>query len=74
MQGDVFPLASDQLEAAKLAYLASIPEAEPLFGFGDFELFSLSITSIYWVGGFGSAREVTLRQWQRIMGSEGGRN
>lgn len=45
--------------AARAAYLARFPEAEPMFGFGDFSLFVIEPASIRFVGGFGQARSLS---------------
>lgn len=44
--------------AARALYLQRLPEAERLFGFGDFVLFRLRVQEARYVGGF--ARAVTL--------------
>lgn len=64
-QGCVALVPEAELEAAKAVYLARIPDAEPLFDFTDFALFRLSVTDVFWVGGFGSARNIGLETWKR---------
>ena len=44
---------------AREAYLARFPDAEPLFGFGDFALFGLVPATARFVGGFGQAKTLT---------------
>jgi len=66
LQGKVDLVSDEQLEAAKAAYLKNIPDAEPLFSFGDFRLFQVTPTFIHWVGGFGKARKVTPEQWRKL--------
>ena len=44
--------------AARSAYLAKLPDAEPLFDFGDFSLFAIEPTSLRFVAGFGRAMAV----------------
>lgn len=41
---------------ARSRYLERLPAAEPLFGFGDFQLFRVEIRQIRFVGGFARAR------------------
>ena len=41
--------------AAKRCYLGRLPDAEQLFGFGDFKLFHAEIEGARFVGGFGQA-------------------
>ncbi len=53
-QGCVALVPEAELEAAKAVYLSRIPDAEPLFEFSDFSLFRLSVTDVFWVGGFDS--------------------
>lgn len=65
-QGEVTPVSEKQLEAARKAYLKTIPDAGPLFGFGDFRLFQLTPSYIHWVGGFGKARKVSPEEWQEM--------
>ncbi|GAV21149.1 pyridoxamine 5'-phosphate oxidase [Mariprofundus micogutta] len=66
LQGEINLVSDDQLESAKAVYLEKIPDAEPLFSFGDFRLFQFSPTHINWVGGFGKARKVSLKQWSMM--------
>ena len=40
---------------ARSIYLAKLPDAEPLFDFGDFSLVAISPTSLRFVAGFGRA-------------------
>lgn len=44
---------------ARAAYLARFPEAEPLFGFGDFALFAIRPATARFVGGFAQAKTLT---------------
>jgi len=66
LQGEAAPVSIDQLAAAKVAYLKNIPEAEPLFSFGDFRLFLFTPAFIHWVGGFGKARKISPQQWHKL--------
>jgi len=66
LQGQVSKVADEQLIAAKEVYLKSIPDAEALFSFTDFQLFQFTPESVHWVGGFGKARKVSLQKWQTI--------
>jgi len=70
LQGRVVALPEDRLDQARALYLEHIPDAEPLFDFPDFRLCMLNVDRIYWVGGFGSAREISLPAWQRIWQSD----
>lgn len=58
LQGTVVfvPRESKGYAAARHRYLARLPAAEPLFGFGDFQLFRLEIENVRFVGGFARAR------------------
>ena len=67
LQGTIAPVSDHEYETLKLIYLRSIPDAEPLFEFADFRLFRLTPSSIYWVGGFGSARIISLNDWVRLL-------
>jgi putative heme iron utilization protein len=64
-QGCVALVPDAELESAKAVYLSRIPDAEPLFDFSDFSLFRLRVTDVFWVGGFGSARKIGLKTWQK---------
>jgi putative heme iron utilization protein len=66
LQGKVIPIAGARLEIAKQTYLKNVPDAEPLFSFGDFQLFEMTPSHIHWVGGFGKARKIPLEKWQHI--------
>jgi len=66
LQGEALPVADAQLEKAIAAYLQVIPDAEPLFSFADFQLFEVRPSHIRWVGGFGTARNISLEKWHSI--------
>jgi len=70
VHGDVSLLADEPLAAGKLAYLNAIPDAEPLFAFSDFQLFQFTASSIRWVGGFGSARDISVSRWCEFLAKE----
>ena len=68
LQGPVRTIERDdpQYAAAQACYLARLPSAERLFGFGDFVLLRLSIATARYVGGFARAHNVSgerLRHW-----------
>ena len=63
----VSPVPSESLDTARSVYLESIPDAEPLFSFGDFTLLEANIDEIYWVGGFGAAKKITKNSWTIIV-------
>lgn len=63
--GHVALVQETELEAARAAYLSRIPDAERLFEFADFSLYRLTVTDVYWVGGFGSARKIGLAAWKK---------
>ena len=46
---------SEDHALARAVYLAKLPDAEPLFEFGDFSLFTIAPTSLRFVAGFGRA-------------------
>lgn len=52
------PEAPDYLEA-KQRYIARLPDAEMLFGFGDFMLLKLVPRKVRFVGGFAQAHGIT---------------
>lgn len=67
LSGRIAAIDTADLPAARAAYLARIPEAEPLFAFADFSLFSLVADDIYWVGGFGAARRISPADWRELV-------
>ncbi|MDQ6971958.1 MAG: pyridoxamine 5'-phosphate oxidase family protein [Mariprofundaceae bacterium] len=66
LQGGVTSVPDAGLRTARQTYLTAIPEAEELFSFADFTLFRLRPERIRWVGGFGSARDISPDEWRRI--------
>ena len=66
LQGNIEPLAKQQLDAARIVYLERIPDAAPLFSFADFCLYRFTPDAIQWIGGFGKARKVTAGQWDAL--------
>ena len=60
------PEAADYAPARE-AYLAKLPQAEPLFSFADFSLFVVDIRSVRYVAGFGRALSVTAPQLAAVM-------
>ena len=53
--------------AARGAYLARFPDSEPMFGFGDFSLFLVEVSSVRGVAGFGQAWSLTGAQYRQFM-------
>jgi len=70
LQGDVTPVSDAQLDAARMAYLKIIPDAEVLFSFADFRLFQFTPSSVRWVGGFGVARNISVSLWHEFLSKE----
>ena len=60
VQGQAQQIAADapELVALKAAYLARFPDAEPMFGFGDFSIFLVRPESARFVAGFGQAHSL----------------
>lgn len=50
--------AGDDFEKARRQYLSRLPDAEPLFSFGDFRLFCFRPEKIRFVGGFAQAYNI----------------
>jgi hypothetical protein len=61
------PPESPDYAAARAAYLARLPDAEELFGFGDFSLFLVTPQFLRFVAGFGRAHTVTAGQYADLM-------
>ncbi len=53
--------------AARDAYLDKLPDAEELFGFGDFSLFLIAPQFLRYVAGFGRAHTVTAEQYAGLL-------
>lgn len=51
----LFDRESDGYDSARRRYLERLPDAEPLFSFGDFRLLRFRIEKIRFVGGFAQA-------------------
>jgi len=66
IQGKIELVPDALLNASKKIYLERIPDAEQLFSFADFKLFQIVPSDMQWVGGFGSARELSLKSWSRL--------
>ena len=71
MRGQVAPCPLDAPEYAdaRAAYLARLPDAEPLFSFADFSLLLITVDSARWVGGFAQAQSLTGRQFVAALGT-----
>ena len=52
---------------ARVAYLARLPQSEPLFSFGDFSLFVVEVRAVRYVAGFGRALSFTAAQFADAM-------
>jgi len=61
------PESADHGEARAL-YLARFPDSEPMFGFGDFSLFIVTLRTVRFVGGFGRAHTLNAEQFAALMG------
>jgi len=62
-------IASDapQRNESRAAYLARFPDAEPMFGFGDFSMFLIRPESARFVAGFGEAHTLSAESLQRLL-------
>jgi putative heme iron utilization protein len=61
------PADAPELAALKAAYLARFPDAEPMFGFGDFSIFLIRAESARFVAGFGQAHSLTGAALLRLL-------
>jgi len=68
MQGKIELVPDAFLSAGKEAYIERIPDADPLFDFADFKLFQIVLNDMQWVGGFGSARKLSIENWNVLHG------
>lgn len=69
VQGQARSCAPDSpgYEQARRAYLAKLPDAEPLFSFGDFSLFIIEPESLRYVAGFGRAMSLAGERLQAVL-------
>jgi putative heme iron utilization protein len=69
VQGSARPIApaSPELPELKAAYLARFPDAEPMFGFGDFSIFLIRPESARFVAGFGEAHTLSGETLAKIV-------
>jgi putative heme iron utilization protein len=69
LTGQAKPLGRDDPDhtGAREAYLAKLPDAEPLFEFGDFSLWVIEVTSARYVAGFGRAMAVMPDALRAVM-------
>jgi len=56
---------------AKAAYLARFPQSEDTFGFSDFALFQVTVSSVRFVGGLGNATSALAARYRQIMAAAG---
>ena len=72
VQGQAQPCPPDAPDhaAARAAYLDKLPEAEELFGFGDFSLFLITSQFLRYVAGFGRAHTMTAQQYADMLRGE----
>lgn len=69
IQGHARPCPADAPAhaEARQAYLARLPDAEPLFGFGDFSLFVIEPESLRFVAGFGRAMAFKAERLREVL-------
>jgi len=72
VQGTARPIASGapELPDLRTVYLARFPDAEPMFGFGDFTIFLIRPESARFVAGFGEAHTLSGASLVRILQSQ----
>lgn len=73
IQGHARPCPADATgyAEARQAYLAKLPDAEPLFGFGDFSLFVIEPESLRFVAGFGRAMAFKTDRLREVLSGPG---
>ena len=67
--GRALPCPADDPDypQARQAYLSRFPESEPMFGFGDFSIFVISVRSARLVSGFGQAASLTAEAFAEAL-------
>ena len=58
---------SPDLPKLKATYLASFPDAEPMFGFADFSIFIVRPDAARFVAGFGEAHSLSGESMRRLL-------
>ena len=71
VQGEAQAIARDAAPHAAYgdAYRDRFPDAEPMFGFGDFSLFLIRPVSARFVAGFGQAHSLSGESMMRLLGA-----
>ncbi len=64
--GHIEPVPEAEQDDYQKAYLQNIPDAQALFSFPDFTLYRFKVDTVFWVGGFGKARQIPLEAWKSI--------
>jgi len=64
--GNIKAVSKAHQATCQQAYLDKIPDAEPLFSFPDFTLYTVQPETVFWVGGFGKARKIPLETWKSL--------
>jgi len=64
--GIIKAVSEEHQTACQQVYLDKIPDAEPLFSFPDFTLYTVQPEALFWVGGFGKARKIPLETWKSL--------
>ncbi|MFA5913017.1 MAG: pyridoxamine 5'-phosphate oxidase family protein [Burkholderiales bacterium] len=69
VQGLARQIASEapELPGLRAAYLARFPDAEPMFGFGDFSIFLIQPESARFVAGFGQAHSISAASLAQLL-------
>jgi putative heme iron utilization protein len=70
IQGTAHQVAADapDLPGLQTAYLQRFPDAEQLFGFGDFSVFKIQPESVRFVAGFAQAHSCSGETLARLLG------
>lgn len=69
--GEVRAVPEEEADAARAIYLRDHPESEQWIGFGDFALYRLEVSEVYFVGGFGEAGWVAKSDFAAAAGEAG---
>ena len=65
MMGEVQPVSTVDLDAARAAYLGRHPDSAKWIGFGDFMLLRMDVKDLYFIGGFGSMGWILPEDYQK---------
>lgn len=65
--GAVHPVPGTDIESARSVYLERHPDSAMYIDFGDFAMYRMTITDVYYIGGFGEMGWVTAADYRQAL-------